>query len=386
MAKRIHISLIGEQPIVALLPVCADAPDEIILLQTGADERHVINIKRALALAAPHLPISLHPAQLPLYDPAVAYELSAQLFRQLRAHQVTVNITDGSKLTAAAVTMAAHDNGADVLYVRSYAEGTMIHWSAEEILEKPLQIRIPLDIRFACYGFSLTVRPSDWQARHVHAAMVLARAAAAPNNTPFMHEIKEFGKKTTGTLKLAKREYASVAAVITALHRDHIWCVKEDDVQYVLTHMGDDTRLFLAGGWLELYVFTICQQLQPDDVVLNALVECEEALAAERVTGENTGALNELDVLCCRNEELLICSCKSGLGLQTSRNINAAIYELDSVAGPTRVGAYCHKVLVTTCHNITAKTMDRARHSNITLISGGDLPRVAEIVEGLLAS
>jgi len=386
--SRILISLIGEQPLAGVIPVPIYQPDEVILLQTGENDDQVQHARDALRKWQPHVTVTIHPGSMPLYRPSVARQFCLSLLQTLYDHEVMINISGGSKLTAMVATNAAHKHNIEVIYVRSAAEGTMIHWTPDNTInEEPFRVQIPLAVRFACYGLALwQKRLIHWTSRQLAAAKELAHFVAHRRNADTFYAIKELGKDPDRSLALPRAVNPSLDQLVRELRHCGIWHVEDTDTDYQVTPVDADMRSFLSGGWLEAYVTDVCRSLEPDELLNNVMIETQEAVDAAAVTGDEDGAMNELDVVCGKNEELLVISCKTCDGSHVNDALRTALYELDSVAGSTRAGSYCRRVLVTTCHRIAPRIYDQAEKCHITLVSGRELGRLREVLGRLLAA
>jgi len=82
--------------------------------------------------------------------------------------------------------------------------------------------------------------------------------------------------------------------------------------------------------------------------------------------------INELDVVAISNGRLVVCSCKSGRNL-----VNNVLYELTTLSRREAAGIYCGKVLVSSLNDVPPGVLDRARESQIKLVYGSEVDRVA---------
>lgn len=123
------------------------------------------------------------------------------------------------------------------------------------------------------------------------------------------------------------------------------------------------------GDELENTIFQLCHESSLFDHV-------QKNLYVRKRLPDQTGVINELDIVVTRNGSLAICSCKSG------KLSNDPLYELSSLASRELAGIYCKKFLITSLNEsaIPGSIKDRATSLGIQIVSQENLQQSAEII------
>ena len=116
---------------------------------------------------------------------------------------------------------------------------------------------------------------------------------------------------------------------------------------------------FLAGEWLELYVYL-------------SAIECKFDSVAMGVELDNYKG--ELDVFCLNNANAMICECKTG-GFKSEdlSNLNSKAEKLG--------GNYCVKLFITSDVKVSEKFLNKAKNDKVVVVSGEKFSDLTNILK-----
>lgn len=375
----VALALMGEQPMAVAIPVFQNPPDELVLLCTAQTKTYASYLKNALAMSGhtSRVRVTIYPQLISAYDPEQVSLVCEQAISQYKGSIDSINITCGTKVMSTSATLAARQAGIDPLYVISAGKGRIIKWASDITKGEDVNVNIPIAVRFACYGFSIT-SGEPWDDSYLEASKVLAELASTCKRQRLIGNLAAMDESAKNDpapiynpqpaeIKAANK-LADIGLLNASINNGSLRISLFDD---------QDIRNFLRGKWLEAYTYQACDHKvdgKPvfDDFLPNVIVQ------------DNTGSVsNELDLVICRNEEMAICSCKTG-GSLAKNGAKAAIYELNYVADAMRAGRYCRKVLITSRYELPPAVIKRAEGSGITVITASELPKICGLLSQVL--
>ena len=119
-----------------------------------------------------------------------------------------------------------------------------------------------------------------------------------------------------------------------------------------------DNYAFLAGDWLEFYVYISAKQCGFDSV--------EMGIELDNYRGE-------IDVFALNNTNAIICECKTG-------KIDSNDFSKLSSKAEKLGGNYCVKLLITSETKVSNENQNQAINYKVRLVSGNDLSNLTEIL------
>jgi cell division protein FtsB len=137
-----------------------------------------------------------------------------------------------------------------------------------------------------------------------------------------------------------------------------------------ITFLGINKALYIAGGWLEEYVYHIVKDEKPDHVKSGVKISWMQS----------TKTHNELDLVAVHNNRMLIIECKTSTfgGLLKEKDANI-LYKIDSL-GEDLKGLY-GKVWLVSAQNTKPEMRDRAKDRNIKIIETSNLKNLRQEIK-----
>jgi hypothetical protein len=121
----------------------------------------------------------------------------------------------------------------------------------------------------------------------------------------------------------------------------------------------EENYAFLAGGWLEIFVYSSAKKCRFDSVEIGV---------------ELDNFRGEIDVFCLNSANALICECKSGKKLKSDD-----LSVIDSIAQKLG-GNYCVKLFITSECEVGEEFINKAKNNKVVIVSGNQLIHMTEIL------
>ncbi|WP_445177010.1 Card1-like endonuclease domain-containing protein [Microcoleus sp.] len=121
----------------------------------------------------------------------------------------------------------------------------------------------------------------------------------------------------------------------------------------------NENYAFLAGEWLELYVYLSASECKFDSV--------EMGVELDNYNGQ-------LDVFCLNNANAMICECKTG-GFK-SENLSKLNSQAEKLGGN-----YCVKLFITSDVKVSEKFLNKAKNDKIVVVSGDKFSDLTNILK-----
>ncbi|MFM6006449.1 MAG: Card1-like endonuclease domain-containing protein, partial [Sphaerospermopsis kisseleviana] len=116
---------------------------------------------------------------------------------------------------------------------------------------------------------------------------------------------------------------------------------------------------FIAGGWLEVFVYSSAKLCKFDSVEIGVTID---------------NYRGEIDVFCLNSANAMICECKTGGKLKSKD-----LYDLVSKAD--KLGSnYCVKIFITSEYDIDEEFINTAKNNKVVVVSGDKLMNITEIL------
>ena len=131
-----------------------------------------------------------------------------------------------------------------------------------------------------------------------------------------------------------------------------------------LAFTSDAAKVFMAGGWLEYYIYNQITNRIPNKKNVNRSYLNARIIDSKKMT-------NEFDVLTVFRGNLYVFECKSGY-VFTHENANTAIYKLDALID--KIGGLRSKGILVSCSALSSDNIRRADSYGIQYIGPEDLP------------
>jgi len=313
---RILLSLVGEQPTPNLIPLYHAAHvgqrfDGVKFLVSG-DERFkevAGHLSEAIKKEAEKADSPLSGMQIIDSGPPVdAWQLDkaradceSAIQKCLKAgHEVTVNLTGGTKIMSLAAYQAAVNTGVPMLYVNT-AETQVQHYdhSGQPTESKRFQVKIPIETQLRAAGREFKrnptkprVRPADISQDHEELARLIAARYVVAHTKLIRKVLNAARRAGQPAAYVPSGQSVEVANRIQAAG---LW--RWDEAAGTLTITNSSAWNFLNGGWVE--VLALCSLGNHGDF--------NEVLGNVEIEG----FAGELDVVATHNGRLGIIECKT---------------------------------------------------------------------------
>jgi hypothetical protein len=386
-APLIHLCLVSERPLANLIPVLQFRPDYVALGVTATMRRKAEDFRRllvSLGYAVERVMEFEVPEQgiEPIREAALSIE--AELQDRLPGCRVAYNATGGTKLMALGFSELLGGGGNQVFYTDTARE--LIEFVYPRQASEAMRSVLGIEVYLRAHGKQLRRAVSDdpeWRQR-AQARKSLSKwlAANAEGLDSFFGALNALA---LGALDRNRRRGAppSVAHPRQGF-RDKprgLWleamerikaasCCQWDGSQPLEVFFHDaEGAEFLAGRWLEEYVWHVVADAGPEEVKAGAEFT-DMAHAREEVR-------NELDCVAAHRNRLLLIECKTGRMGQDGERDSGIVYKLDSIAHD--MGLFQQRLLVS-ARLLDEATRARAQAGEIGIVEVAGLKRLREAV------
>ena len=381
----ILLELMGEQPTPNLIPALEYRPDEIVFLVSDHTAPHARHTQAALEMVPA---LARTPSRLETVDP---YDITAtertveQVLARYPNGRFILNVTGGTKPMMIGMYRAASAERwrgrARMVYVSTERETEQTIVDGE-CRERPLTLRIPVEVYLRAHGVTLGARPApfppSWEGVAVELARgveddarVHRRSRKVSQMLAGIHQAAESMKDQQlrerpislkrDDVRLAGRELlhrCQSAGILSDL------VVGREEIPFRLN--GSRALSFLDGRWLELYVAAAARRMEA----------FHEVLVRVPIAHPRWGH-KELDVVAMRGVVPVICSCKAARVPKGSAR-NAPLDELEACS--RALGRYCGKVFVSSRRGYTDAFVDKAAGMGIHVVRPQALTAVGDVL------
>ncbi len=116
---------------------------------------------------------------------------------------------------------------------------------------------------------------------------------------------------------------------------------------------------FLAGDWLEVFVYSSAKQCSFDSVEMGVEID---------------NYRGEIDVFCLNSANAMICECKTG-GKLDADDLSVLSSKAEKLGGN-----YCVKLFITSEGDVGKEFLNKARNNRVVVVSGNELIRMTNIL------
>ncbi|WP_445627669.1 Card1-like endonuclease domain-containing protein [Nostoc sp. DSM 114167] len=116
---------------------------------------------------------------------------------------------------------------------------------------------------------------------------------------------------------------------------------------------------FLAGDWLEVFVYSSAKQCSFDSVEMGVEID---------------NYRGEIDVFCLNSANAMICECKTG-GKLDADDLSVISSKAEKLGGN-----YCVKLFITSESDVGEEFLNKAKNNRVVVVSGNELTRMNDIL------
>ncbi|HBZ57760.1 MAG TPA: hypothetical protein DEO49_01225 [Sutterella sp.] len=386
----VHLCLISGQAAANFLPLVCYRPKKAIFLVSDEMTSQAKELKDALSGAVPSMKIS-EVAIGDGWDGERVYGAVYEALVELEEEAPIVNVTGGTKIMAFAAITAAGDAGMPAFYLRTgdrnhqgssstitiFPSGDMRKGKKHALAQYKLKIADYL----AAYGYRIGKTKPDKalpKSRRELTEYLVGANGFVKQAVPRLNERADFALDNAKRNKLQKliaplapaRDVCKSLPIENAL--DELCAVCRDSgllkiENDSLVFASEDARKYVAGGWLEEYVYDTLKRMGLDPVM---------DLKVER-KGER-----EIDVAFMHKEKLYVIECKSGALNRKTKESHNIVYRLETLR---KLGGIESKLVLVSYQKVNVEIRSNSEDENIHIIEDGSLNNLEEHLAKLIA-
>ena len=385
-SKRVRVLVLGGRLTPSLVAVLSDPPDAIeFIVSRDTPERY----EQARSVLAEPLENQLPASPLPAVSPFDWEECQERCRRAVERHagaEIIFDVTTAPKFMSFAVEAFARSHGHEAVVVDTAGAR---EFSLITRQSRPVAFPRKVEEYLGLFGRQLRPSPAfvltslsigEQQACQVARQLALGGEAAtrALNKfnrwNPGRHGAQSTPKDhdaTTDQEEFAVFRMLAEHGLITALQRG-----ADGTTGYRTSQNPADTQ-FVAGRWLEVYVWDVARSLRDKITGESLFSDCHMGFEIP----DKSGQKREVDVGCIYQGQFIHCSCKAKVPRESFNKDN-----LDQMAGVSALlgGDFTTRVFVTNAFQpYDADQWMFARHAEklkVVLVTGEDLPQIDEIL------
>jgi len=383
--KNIHICLVSAQILANLIPILMDKPEKVILISTKTMMKNGLTKRFQDILSKHDIEYDLYEGMPSTNMPDISNYVAdtvVDIQEKYADYNLIYNITGGTKLMSQGFTQGFTEIAKvdDQLIYTDTQHGVIEYLGKNKRQPTPLQAVLTITDYFKANGANYKQAFSD---NNNFEEKINARKAV----TKYMGENAQIlqslirdlnglahgaGKNKQGALQkvsyneyklsrptqyLKKQPQNERQTLLKKLNDKGILKWKNGKNNQEITFVDVEKTLYIAGGWLEEYVYHIAKDTKPDEVKSGVKISWEHSQKTH----------NELDVVIIHNNRLLIIECKtSTFGGQLKEKDSGILYKIDSL-GEDLKGLY-GKVWLVSAQNTKDNMRDRAKDRQIKII------------------
>jgi hypothetical protein len=386
-APLIHLCLVSERPLANLIPVLQYRPEYVALGVTATMEQKGEDFRRLLlSLEYSEEQIITYPVPEQGIEPIreAALVIGADLQQRFPGCSIAYNATGGTKLMALGFAELLA-GGANLVFYTDTAQDRIEFVYPRQPSEAMSSV-LGIEVYLRAHGKRLRRAASDdpawrqraqdrkplskWLAGHAEELEPLF----GPLNALAMQALEQNRRRglPPRIAQPEQRFHTRPRGIwLEALERmaRHGCCQWDAARPETLYFHDPEGALYLAGGWLEEYVWHIVADAGPEEV--KAGVEFTDmARRGEEVR-------NELDCIAAHRNRLLLIECKTGKMGQNSEKDAGIVYKLDSIAHD--MGLFQQRLLVS-ARALDDSTRARAKAEEIVIVEVAGLKQLRDTV------
>ncbi len=374
---NIQICLVSAQAAPNLLPAIDSVlkPQKIVLVTTSKMRKRASDLTKVLKENG------IQVEQVALGNEQNYHQTENELrdlATQLEGHQVTLNITGGTKLMSVAAQSVAATSEWRMFYVD--ADTDQVIWLGENAADPlPLQHQLRLRHYLQSYGFSFTApanRASVSALQQELTQTLVQQANSLENSISLLNALaQEAENRRSLSVLLSDAQRDSRSLDVLLQHFEHAQALQVEGNTIHFPSTAD--RDFVKGGWLE------CHALQAVHQVTGALGIRDKAIGLE-VIDDGTGTKNEMDIAFMARNRLFVIECKTSRIDKPQGNsdksatpkANDALFKL--AENCRRIGGLGTRGMLLSYRRLREPEMQLASALGITVVAGSNLAQLPE--------
>lgn len=374
---NLHICLVSHQAAANLLPALDPSlkPQKVVLVVTTKMQSQASNLEAVLKENA----IQVETVQLSNEQDyqQIQNEL-VELAARLEDHQVTLNITGGTKLMSVAAQSVAQASGWRMFYVDVDTDRA-IWLGQDKTPAHPLKEQLKLRHYLRSYGFELTKKPNRPQASPAEEQLtqsLVQQVGSLEGSLSVLNALAqdaESRRSLSVALNDSQRDSRSLDVLLRYFEDAQALSLEGGRIQFP----SEAARDFVKGGWLELHVIQAVHQ------VTGSLGIRDKAMGLE-VLDTATQTRNELDVAFMARNRLFVIECKTaridkpqGSGANFAPpKANDTLFKL--AQNCRRLGGLGTRGMLVTYRKLHEPELQLAKALQISVVSGAEIARLPE--------
>lgn len=364
----VHFCLVSKQAAVNLMPVEQYRPNRVVLFVSREMRAEADDLKEAMLRSVPGIKTDV--VEFPdAWDLAgVRDAVLAQLVKLCSEEPViAVNVTGGTKIMMLGALLAGSAAGAQCFYLNESDNSiSLIDLDSNDGGRRIPKIRLQTKVEtfLKAYGFTVegSTRMPSVSMKDKALIESLITTQSFRNSMSALNSLAnddETKKTLKASLKgrIAPGEREAFDALCDRFMETNHLSVRGD----LMVFPSEEDRSFVAGGWLERYVYNTLSEMKLKPV------------GNITVVGD---ARNEIDVAFIHENALCIVECKTG-NLSETAEANQVIYKLESLK---KLGGIKTKLILVSYKPLSSTSKIRAtgNKTHIHVIEGDQLKRLKE--------
>lgn len=372
MKNTIHLVLISAQSIPNITPILDERfrPDQVIMLlsesmSTQAD--HLEQVYRPRGIKVSRWPID------DAWDIGHIRKRVTDLLGEYKDSDIALNATCGTKLMSIGAYEVFLSAKKPIFYIHPEKDH-LIWMHPEDEPSVDLRDKIKLKEYFLSYG-----------ATHVNESYKEEVSLDIRKLTQeIINNIKLYAPELSTLNRYARKSNTLRSETIASQQSDAFWqlvalfqqaeLLESRNVQLIFK--DEASRFLVNGGWLEMYTYACCLNLQERLGIQD--IAC--GVSVHRLT-KGRSSSNELDIALLKDNRLYLLECKTGNITKNSKGADT-LYKLDSIKG-SLAGIQAKSMLVS-FNPIKADTLGRAKEYNIEICCSEDLKNLEKRITSWL--
>ncbi len=357
--SHIHVCLVSEQPIPNLTTALQLNPETVLLLTTKEMIEQAVRLNNVLVKQG----IEVEQIVISAYDINNVISQSENVLEKFRSHDVSLNITGGTKVGTLGVFQVFYTSGKPIYYVNTKDNKILKLFPEKEQEEYPINVKISIKDYLAVYGFMVDsyIKNDGYLYKRKELTNYLAYSSHIIGE--LNHRLHDFSEKTSFPIVVnipADDKLKKLTGLLES--------VTEKSGHKIEISGYDDLR-YLKGIWFEEYIYMLAKNLGADEVWLNVI--------GKWVTKGQHHPRNEFDVLIAKGTRLFYISCKTANPNRKTDEFNEGIgreylYELDCICD-NALGLFGKRMLASVRKIEDPYVRERAKILKIDTAEGKDI-------------
>ncbi|NWF99245.1 MAG: DUF1887 family protein [Nitrospirae bacterium] len=360
--KNVHVCLVSDQPIPNLTSVLQFTPDTVVLLTTPEMKQKAKRLENVLK----EKNFNVEQLQISAYEINNVVEECEKLLNQYKDHNISLNITGGTKIGTLGTFLAFYTMNKSIFYVNTYDNEILQLFPEDKQSKKPIKIKISIKDYLAVHGFKMQkyVKDESNIYKRKEATEYLAHLTVHAENIIGKINYKLQGYENFGyPFKLNLDPNENIHKLFDFLNKANLARLINKKTIEIPDY---ETARYLAGIWFEEYVYMRAKSIPPDEAKINVEGTWD-------IPGKYPPR-NEFDILVSKGNRLFYISCKT---TNPERKIDDSeegvakeyLFELDSIKD-TALGLFGKGMLASAREIKNDYVRKRAELLKIELVDG----------------